>query len=228
MEVVITPAYNPILSNLDISEIKRYAGLHQNFGFSNTMLQKTCSQARILAVPKAIWQVYPYTTKTAAINAIPALTLQGASVRKHLSASVYTAVLAVTIGSILEDETTNYFTKGEYTKGLLLDAAGTTAVEAAADQAAKLIEHEAAKLGCQITKRFSPGYNDFKVTVQPDILALANAKEINVSATASAMLFPRKSITALIGFVPSGTIEVCQTNTCHSCNKINCLARKEI
>lgn len=227
MEVVITPVYNPILSKLNILEIKRYAGLNKCAGFSQDMLKEVSHEALIFAKPKTIWEVYSYNTKNASIDAPAELILQGQSIRKHLSGSVCLAVLTVTIGSMLENKIAYYFSKGEYTKGLLLDAAGTTAVENAADQAAKLIEQAAARRACQTTARFSPGYGDFDVIVQPQILALAKAEKINVSATDSAMLLPRKSITALIGFVPSGTKEACQDNNCLNCNKVNCLSRKE-
>lgn len=225
------PTYNPIITQLNISETRRYAGLHDTGNFSEQMLRYACTEARILANPQGIWQVYPYDAATATINALTPLTLQGNSIKNHLSTAVYISILCVTIGGIIEEKVTEYFTKGEYTKGLLLDAAGTTAVEAAADQVCQMIAQHANKLGCQTTFRFSPGYGDWNVTIQPVILDLSDAQEINVSATLSAMLTPRKSITAVIGFTPYhadiNLPQTCIKDTCLSCNQINCLARKE-
>lgn len=195
------------------------------------MLTEAAAEARILSSPRAIWQVYPYEAEGATINAHSPLILHGESVKNHLSLAIYAVLLTVTIGSLLENEVAKYFSKGEYTKGFLIDAAGTTAVEAAADQAARIIIEDGTKLGCLATTRFSPGYGDFDVLIQSSILDLANAQEIEVSATASGMLIPRKSITALIGLVPYEAgitpIEACLKDTCLSCKQINCLARKE-
>lgn len=231
VEVKLVPTYNPILTKLNINETKRYAGL-KNSDFSDELLTLATSEARIFATPKAIWQVYPYEADIATITSPIPLALEGSSIKTHLASSIYTAVLSVTIGPLLETQVQNYFSKGEYTKGLLLDAAGSTAVEAAADQAQLFIAQEAGKLGCEVTSRFSPGYGDWNITVQSDILSLADAQEIGVTATESAMLLPRKSITALIGFVPHHTgitplTTACLHDNCVSCKQINCLARKE-
>jgi hypothetical protein len=231
MEVIITPTYNPLIGKLNIDEVKRYAGLKAGTDFPVNLLTAACRQAQVLAKPKAVWQLYPYNAKKATILAPSSLTLTGASIYNHLAKAIYTAVITVTIGSLLETDAANCFSQGEYTKGLLIDAAGTAAVEVAADQAVLIIAQEAANHGCQLTSRYSPGYGDFDIKVQPTILHLANAKEINVSATASAMLSPRKSITALIGLVPytkgAVPIQACHKSTCLNCKQINCIARKE-
>lgn len=163
------------------------------------------------------------------LNAPCPLIFEGNSIRDHLKDATYVAVLAVTIGDLTEAASAKSFAQGDYTKGLLLDAAGTTAVEKAANEACLIIDNEAKARGCQLTTRFSPGYGDFAITVQSTILALVGANKINISATSSAMLVPRKSITAVIGLTPHKTgisLSPC-TNTCQSCNQINCIARKE-
>jgi hypothetical protein len=228
-EVVITAIFNPAITNLNINEVKRYAGL-QTMDFSTEILLEACRAAKILIKPQAVWHIYPYHTQTATILAPSPLTLQGNSIKQHLAKTVSIAVLTVTIGEKLETEAADCFSQGEYTKGFLLDAAGTTAVEAAADQACRIIASEAKLLGCQLTTRFSPGYGDFALNVQQAILDLAGGANINVYATATAMLLPRKSITALIGLMPyenNAPSAACPINTCGSCKQINCIARKE-
>ncbi len=53
--------------------------------------------------------------------------------------------------------------------------------------------------------RFSPGYGDWDVHAQPDLLRLTQAETIGVSLTESFMLRPRKSVTAVIGLLRGGT-----------------------
>ena len=48
--------------------------------------------------------------------------------------------------------------------------------------------------------RFSPGYGDFDLKYQKDILEYLDAnKKIGISLTDSLMMIPTKSITAIIG-----------------------------
>ena len=124
-----------------------------------------------------------------------------------------------------------YFTSGEYTAGLLLDAAGTAAVEVAADQVCDFIKSQITRQGYLTLPRFSPGYGEWDITVQPLILDLANGDAINLKVTDSCMLLPRKSITAVIGITPNqhdtSVGYMYQDTTCPQCTQINCLSRKE-
>ena len=192
------PIYNPALKPLNISEIKRYSGLDQYTDFPAHLLDQACTESYILAHPQATWQIYNYDANTATIMGSQPLILQAPKIISYLSEAVQVAVIALTIGSKLENQVSEYFISGEYTSGLLLDAAGTAAVEVAADQVCEFIKRQVAHQGYRALPRFSPGYGNWDITVQPLILKLAHAHEINLKATDSCMLQPRKSITAVI------------------------------
>lgn len=225
------PIYNPALKSLDMKEIKRYSGLAQTSEFPPHLLEQVCVEAQILSHPKVVWQIYDYNPSTATIMSPESLTLSSTKISEHLKNCLQVIVIAVTIGSKLEEKVSEYFTKDEYTLGLLLDAAGTTAVEVAADQACDLIRQQANQKGYSTLFRFSPGYGQWDITVQPQILSLAHAHEINVAATPSCMLVPRKSITAVIGLTPnacqSAPASPAKNTTCQQCQQVNCLARKD-
>jgi cobalamin-dependent methionine synthase I len=139
-------------------------------------------------------------------------------------------MMAVTIGDPIETTITNHFGAGNYTAGLLLDAAATAAVESIADQVNHLIDSLAAKKGYATTWRFSPGYGDWNITIQQKILAALHAGTIGLTATESFMLQPRKSITAAIGLRSKNCCQnsLPQTTSCVTCAQKTCLARKEI
>lgn len=225
------PTYNPVLNPLNLREIKRYSGLDQYADFPSHLLDQACTEAYLLSHPKATWEIYEYDSTTATILAPEPLTLHAPKIIDYLSHSVQIVVMALTIGAELEMQVSKYFSSGEYTAGLLLDAAGTTAVEIAADQICEFIKNQAAQQGYLTLPRFSPGYGQWDITIQPVILQLANAEQINLVATESCMLVPRKSITAVIGF----TANQCESNanymyrdtTCPQCQQMNCLARKD-
>lgn len=223
--------YNPRLSAIDIEEARRYAGLATSKKtFPEHLLVEACAQAQLFISPKAVWEIYPYDIAFHTILAPEPLLLTSQSIIAALDGAVEAAVMAVTIGERLEEEVSEEFTRGSYTKALLLDAAGTAAVEQACDQTAALIARHAARVGCVAGKRFSPGYGDWDVSVQPDILRLSGATQIGVSVTQSMMLVPRKSVTAVIGifpYQPSLQMPVMEKADCDDCPRPFCQARKE-
>lgn len=222
-------SYNPPLTALDKEEVRRYAGLRPAADFPEHYLEEACADGLLHARPRAVWKIYAYAAATREIIGEPPLRLSGDAIGAHLSSATEVAVLAVTIGSELEKAVSNYFADGDYTRGLLLDAAGTTAVEAAADAANDLIAAQAARLGFTALPRFSPGYGDWPLTDQPAVVALAGGG-IDLTVTASAMLVPRKSVTAVIGLAPlklQPQMPVCREEACVTCPQPNCLARKE-
>lgn len=223
--------YFPRLVTVDTKETLRYAGMAKNINFPENIVHQACNEALLLARPQAVWSVYPYNNENGTILAPQPLPLEASSILKHLKKATTIAVLAVTIGSDLEEKAEQYFAVGQYTLGLLLDAAGATAVETAADIASDLIKQQSAPQGLATLPRFSPGYGNWKLTIQQQILALAGGQQIGMRTTESCMLIPRKSITAVIGLTPAkGPDEPCQNqnHNCTLCSQINCLARKEL
>jgi hypothetical protein len=221
------PTYNSILNEVSAEETARYVGLRQGATFPAELIQKACQDVRAVASPKGSWETYDYDP-TNCIAAADPLLLENKTIVSHLAGCQKIAILAVTIGAAVEKEALRLFDAGEYTAGLLLDAAGSTAVEAAVDQVNQLIVQQAAQAGFTATARFSPGYGDWEITVQPRILELAGGHRIGISTTTSCMLIPRKSVTAVIGFYEGAAkAPYPSCSNCIHCQKINCIARKE-
>ena len=91
------------------------------------------------------------------------------------------------------------------TDGLLLDAMASSMVEDAADSLQALIRSSAAEQGLYAGNRFSPGYGDLPLDVQPRFLdALGAGKLLGISVTDGNLMIPSKSITAVIGLFEVG------------------------
>lgn len=224
------PIYNTPLVNIDKEETRRYAGLRGEAAFPEQLLEQACSEALVYTKPRGCWQVYPYDAKTATIIGQTLFRPVGNSIIRHLVNAVEVAILAVSIGPDLEEAAASHFAGGEYTTGLLLDAAGTTAVETTTDTVNNLIASQASRRGLTALTRFSPGYGDWDITDQPHILALAGGNQINITVTPSCMLLPRKSVTAIVGLQPSrisAPVKVCRAESCKACSLPNCSVRKE-
>ena len=135
------PFYNGTLFEIDRKEMLRYAGMNpKGKNFPEEAIQSAIQEALALAEPKGIWQVIPYSPSEGKIEGNPPLVLSGNSIRHHLANSWSTAVLAVTVGDEIEKASDAAFKSGDYVRGLLLDAAATTATEHLADQLDRLIQ----------------------------------------------------------------------------------------
>lgn len=78
-------------------------------------------------------------------------------------------------------------------KALMMDALGTERIEALCDAFCKGQE-------CKITPRFSAGYGDLSLAVQPNLFALLQCeKKIGLCLTDGLMMSPTKSVTAIFG-----------------------------
>ena len=220
--------YNSPIFTVDAKETRRYAGL-QKADFSEAMIEDACSEAQLLIQPKGNWEIYNYDSETQTILGNTPIQLQGKSIGNHLQGCEKVILLTATVGEAIEEQVTKSFEEGHYTAAILLDAAATTAVEQVADNMEKTIFNEVKRQGYMMKWRFSPGYGDWPIQQQPEILELAKGSVIGVSLTESLMLMPRKSITAIIGLyhpAPDCPAEPAKKHDCSQCSKLDCLSRK--
>lgn len=217
------PVFSSQLTSLNEKEVRRYARAEK---IGQALIDNAIFDALIYIKPCGNFNVFEYDYKNSNIffdN--KRIFLTGNSIKKHLDLCEKVAVLALTVGEDIENEITRLSENGEYSHALLLDAAATEAVEEAADLMEKVIEREAHREGFFMTRRFSPGYGDFPITAQTEILNLASGKDIKISLSTSLMLMPRKSITAIIGFKREKCME--RKKNCDNCNNFNCEFRNK-
>ena len=222
--------YNAPLIKVDAKETRRYAGLARAQNFSEAAIEAACEEAQLLAEPRGCWQIYAYDGERQSIAGDVPFILEGKKINDHLSGCERAIVLAATVGEAIEQEVTRKFAAGEYTAAVLLDAAATAAVEQVADAMEGAMRRQASAEGFAMRWRFSPGYGDWPLTAQPEMIRLSGAAGIGLSLTESLMLFPRKSITAIIGLCRGAGQKNSAANSpqgCAACNKLNCPSRKE-
>lgn len=127
--------------------------------------------------------------------------IRSRQVCKMLKASDPVILFMVTIGKLIEDEISRLQQQGEVTEGFILDAVASEMADAAADKLHRDILKKVAEInGFSITPRYSPGYGDWPVTVQKEILQICGGEKIGISVNASSLMSPRKSVSAIIGF----------------------------
>ena len=122
--------------------------------------------------------------------------LEGKSIKKLLAPCNKCVVMAITVGFELDMKIAAL---GSASPALsrLADAAASSAVEDACDACCESIESE---LGVKLTPRFSPGYGDLPMNIQPALLTLTNARrDLGLTVGSGCMLSPIKSVTAIAG-----------------------------
>ncbi len=135
-------------------------------------------------------------------------------------------LMSATLGLEIEREIRK-LTYTDLTKGIIIDACATTAIEEVCDIVQDNIAKKLLKEDKYITYRYSPGYGDLPIEKNVDINNLLNSqREIGLTVTNSGIMIPRKSVVALIGVSYKGI-----TNTKKSCencsNRNNCNYKKE-
>ena len=152
------------------------------------------------------------------------LIFNGKDIRSHLTGCSKCVVMAVTLG-IEVDRRIMTYSKVDLMKSLILDACATSAIEIICDKVEDEIREIAKAEGFKITSRYSPGYGDFSLNIQADLLRNLDAyRKIGLSSTNNCILLPRKSVTAVIGFHHEEVIQ--KKQKCTVCKNINCNFRK--
>lgn len=164
------------------------------------------------AEPRWVWRRFAFSLTPAGVALAGAdLTFRGRDLAAHLAGAEALAVLCVTLGHGVE-RTLLRLQAGALTDALLYNAASTALIEEAADRCAKEIRRAAP--GYHINGRYSPGYGDFPLEQQGDLLTLLQAGErLGVTLTAGDLMLPRKTVTAVLGLFREAQThqEPCQT-----------------
>ena len=120
--------------------------------------------------------------------------INSAALVKNLRKSARAYRFAVTLG-IGVDRLIRKRSVLSPSEGFILDAIGSALAESAADVAERKIH-----TGKRARPRFSPGYADFSLSHQREILALFDSeKNIGITLLDSGLMIPQKSITAVVG-----------------------------
>ncbi len=155
--------------------------------------------ARTLIEPKGIWLAGTLQGNDSGTPfTLAGLKLASSDLERHLTGCQKGVILGVTIGNRLETAVDGLFSAKEYTRAAILDAIGSQFAEEAANQLTELFR---ATYGLsEMTRRFSPGYGDWSIRVQPELLKLLDAEKIGLKSNEACILVPRKSITAVAGY----------------------------
>lgn len=128
--------------------------------------------------------------------------LESATLIKNLKDSREAFVFAVTIG-LGVDRLLARLSAVSQAEHFITDALASALAEAATNKAEELIKN-----GTLCRPRFSPGFGDLSIELQPRLLGMLNAQRLlGITVNSSYLMSPMKSVTAIMGVLPSNDSE---------------------
>jgi len=173
--------------------------------------------------PKSVYAVYDCHVDSGAVT-LDVMSVKSESLAGHLKGCNRAVLLAATLGTNA-DMLIRRFSVQDMEKALIADNICLDMIEAYLDETEKEISVLEDLKGLFAVQRYSPGYGDFHVTCQKDILKLLGASRIGLSLTDGFMLTPSKSVTAVIGFSDEQRNHphlMQKTSKCLLCKDKNC------
>lgn len=153
------------------------------------------------------------------------LRIESEKLSKHLRNCNRAILFAATLGTGA-DLLLWRWSVADMSKAVIMQASAAAVIEAYCDACQKELSTEAAKEGLYLRSRFSPGYGDFFLDYQKELLNLLDApKRIGLTVTDSMMLTPTKSVTAVMGLTAEK--ESCNVHKCATCEAVDCPFRQE-
>lgn len=173
--------------------------------------------------PRLLYKIYPYENGRLINCSLP---LSGVLIQELLKTSEKCILVAVTLGAWM-DQRIKRAQLQDMGKAVVYDAYANAAVEQVIEDWQQELAKQLKVDGWYLTDRFSPGYGDLPLCIQPVFLQELQAqKQIGLQVGESLLMKPEKSITAIIGM--SKTIQPAMVKGCSACAlRDTCTKRKE-
>lgn len=215
------------IESIDQKEALRYMGYVGERSDENMQRLLDICEKQVLSViePRYIYKVFDIeiTPKNVLLSDCT-LALAGYDICNFLKGCTRIALICATL-SINLDRYIKLTQYQDMTKAVIADSLASVAIEEVCDNIAEEIKEQYPQY--YQTTRFSPGYGDFPVEMQKELLTVLDAqKKIGVTATDKCAMIPKKTVTAVIGL--SENIITAVRHGCDNCNmKDTCMYREK-
>jgi len=188
---------------IKIEEVRRYLGEYRGITEVSQeidlLIRRLITLSRALISPSASSRSFRIIEKSEEEVKTEVAELPGKDIARLLNNSIEVIFCATTIGNGLEEEINRLLGEKRVLEATILDAIGSTAADTAMDYLNNLLKAEAIRKGLTLTRRYSPGYGDFPLSIQGKLVELSGGNALGIKVSPSYMLIPRKSVTAIIG-----------------------------
>ena len=178
-------------------------------------------------IPQNVYGIWDCQIDSSEVT-LGGMTVHSRDLAQHLESCRRVVLLAATLGAEA-DTLIRRFSVQDMEKAVIAQAVCAAMIEAYCDTIESELAQKPEFDGLRPTSRFSPGYGDFDIARQKDILGILNSGRIGLTLTEGYMLIPSKSVTAIIGFArEKGCDEGRQVSKCERCADTQCKFRKAV
>ena len=187
------------------------------------MIQESFVELEKISELKSNYRIFELTENDDELQ-IEKLQIKSTSLQKNLKGCRRVILFGATMG-IRVDRKIRTYEITDMAKAVVMQACAAAKLEEYCDEVLDKIAQQLAEDKLYLRPRFSPGYGDFSILHQKEILDMLDApKRIGLTMTDAYMLAPTKSVTAIFGV--SNKKEPCHQKGCEECTKADCLYRR--
>lgn len=209
-------------------EVCRYLGYRRGVQpdpETEALIRACTARVEQAAQPRTVSAVHPLTFGAGNGLELGPIRVESAALAKNLRGCEQVILFAATLG-LEVDRLIARAAAGRVAEGAVYQAAGAALIEAVCDAATDALRAESEAQRWYLRPRFSPGYGDFSLTHQPEIVRLLRTPErIGLTVTDSMLLLPAKSVTAVMGRTRQAV--ACHRQGCQACGKTDCPFRRD-
>ena len=207
-------------------EAVRYLGYGKHAVDDHTLalVESSFEELEEAAGRRIIYRIFDLDIQENGCIQIGQMNIDSRNLKKNMNGCEKAIVLGATLGARV-DMLMRRHSLTDMARVVTLQACATTLLEEYLDEWQRKMEEEMEEEGLYLRPRFSPGYGDFSIGHQEEILRMLDAaKTIGLTMTAGGMLTPVKSVTAVIGL--SRIKAPCHIKGCEACEKADCMYRR--
>ena len=215
------------MTDMRTREAIRYLGYGKHAVDERTLalISDSFRELESCARAKSIYRIFGCSRESECEITIGTMHIKSRSLARNLEDCRAAALLGATLGAEV-DLRMNRDALTDMARAVVWQACAAAYLEEYCDRVQAQIKREAAEDGKLLRPRFSPGYGDFDISHQEELLRMLDAqKTIGLTLTDSRMLAPTKSVTAVIGISDTG--ENCPETGCEACGKKDCRYRRD-
>ena len=206
-------------------EAVRYLGYGRHAIDDRTfeLIQDSFRELESNSEARFVYRIFEISGRKQDCLTIGTMPIKSQDLYKNLKDCNKAVLFAATLG-LQVDRAIKTYTITDVSRAVVMQACAAAMLEEFCDFKVEEIARELEK-GLYLRPRYSPGYGDFSITHQKEVLEMLDAsKRIGLTLTQANMLIPMKSVTAVIGI--SEKDESCHKSGCESCAKTECMYRR--
>lgn len=187
------------------------------------LIQDSFQELEEHADARFIYRIFEITEQNEDELTIGMIKIHSKNLSKNLKGCKKAVVFGATLGTQV-DFLLKKYSVSDMAKAVVVQACAAAFLEDCCDKMQKQIETEL-DAGLYLRPRFSPGYGDFSIFHQKELLQMLDtSKQIGLTMTEGYMLTPTKSVTAVMGI--SKEARGCTVEGCEACTKGDCIYRR--